>query len=99
MSDTEATEATEQHGATEVRSTHGEETLARATAAGVAGRVLTTKELAKIQADGIQDLCFRELFRCQRPASRGGRTLNRLRVISVIFVPPCFSVTSVSSVH
>ena len=55
---------------------------ARATAAGVAGRMLTTNEPEKIQADEIHSLCFLGLIRRQRPASRGGRTLNRLRVIS-----------------
>ena len=41
---TEVTEATEKDGDNEPRSTHGEEGLARATAAGVAGRMLTMNE-------------------------------------------------------
>ena len=81
--DPEVTEVAEKHGETEQRSPHGEEIVARATSGRHSRPLLTTKEPAKIQAIVIQGLHFRRLFRRQRPASRAGRTLNRLRVISV----------------
>ena len=71
--------------------------MARATAAGAAGRMRTTKAPEKMQASEIQGLYFLGLFRRQGPASRGGRTLNHLRVISVFPAPPCCSVISVNS--
>ena len=56
----------------------------RVTAAGAAGRMLTTKEPAKTQALDCDRLYFRVLFRRQRPATRGGRARQsspcRLRV-------------------
>ena len=72
--------------------------FARATAAGAAGRMLTTKAPAKMQAIEIQGLVFRRRICRQRPASRGGRALKHLRVISVNFVTPRFSVASAISV-